>query len=931
MPGSWIRTALVTVSCVTWLTAGSVRAQVAQPPLGLLEQQLSNGDYDRAERGLRERALAEPDARLPFARLLFETGRYADASTQAEMAAAQPALASAATTLLGEVSAAQGRLDEAERLLRNALVSDPAALRPRLLLGRLLWDRGQRDSANELFEALLREGQRQAALPLGAEALSYVAMAARALGRTQYAAHTFQEAAERDHSRIETQLETAKLFLDKADWQQAADYVRAALVQNPNSASAWELSARLAILQLHDFAAAEQAITRALAVNPQLVAAHVTRAALALRDLDIERAEAALRRALAINPNHLEARALQAAARFLDDDQAGFAAEEQAVLAINPRYSRFYGIVAEHAEWEHRYPEVVKLLRRALRIDPDDAAARGMLGLALLRMGRERAGLRELEKARTRDHFSAQVVNTLNLYQRAIRSEYVEDKHGPFRIRLHKSERAILQPYLVPLLQRAYADMRARYAFTPEGPLYIELYADRAQFSVRTTGMPNVGVQGASFGKVVTGLSPRGGPFNWGQIVWHELSHVFHLQLSKNRVPRWFTEGLAEYETVQARPEWKREDDYALWQAMRAGRLPPLAAMNQAFTRVQSSEELLTSYYLAYRVVQYFADRFGFERVRGMLVAFGEGKKLPEVVHSVLGVPLDEIDRDFRADLQRRLAKYDREFAPDPSTYSDLTAARALALRAPTDPDVLAALAMAEVLSNHMEAGARAARSAIKIAPKHAIAHFALARVALARHDARKAERCLLAIVNSGADGYTLRLLLARAALARAGARDALQQAEAAVLLDPDRPEAYRLMLEIATQLNDEALTLRALRALAGLDQHDGTLHAAYLALLTKTGAYREAVIEGEAAVHISPELPGLHLHLGEAYVETGAAARGLVELERALQLGYSEPGVVRLWRARAFLQLKDRTRAKRELRAALIADPSLAARATQD
>ena len=55
-----------------------------------------------------------------------------------------------------------------------------------------------------------------------------------------------------------------------------------------------------------------------------------------------------------------------------------------------------------------------------------------------------------------------------------------------------------------------------------------------------------IGVQGVCFGKVVTALSPRGGPFNWEQIVWHELAHVFAVQRSRSRVPRWFTEGLSE-------------------------------------------------------------------------------------------------------------------------------------------------------------------------------------------------------------------------------------------------------------------------------------------------------------------------------------------------------------------------------------------------
>jgi hypothetical protein len=57
--------------------------------------------------------------------------------------------------------------------------------------------------------------------------------------------------------------------------------------------------------------------------------------------------------------------------------------------------------------------------------------------------------------------------------------------------------------------------------------------------------------------------------FNLGMTLWHELAHVFHIQLSRSRVPRWFTEGLAEYETEHERPEWSREHDPALFAAWR--------------------------------------------------------------------------------------------------------------------------------------------------------------------------------------------------------------------------------------------------------------------------------------------------------------------------------------------------------------------------
>ena len=917
------------------LCTPSAHADDRARPVLAFRALVEHGDYAAAEAGLRAR-LAQLDrhgkvdsrTRALLIRVLQETGRYAEAEREAALLTpADPALA---LTLAAEALEARGDRDGAEKSLRAALIAQPAALRAKLRLGQLLWNRGQREPARRLLESVMYDRARHKDPEQDAriEALTLAAMSARILRRVHEANDRFREAAELDRARAQTQLEWAQLFIDKYDLKHASEAVQAALTQNPKSALGQVLSARVAFLSAHDFVGAEVALDQALAVNPQLTAAYVLRASMALRDMDIARAEAALARALSINPVDLEALSVRAAARFLDDDARGFAQLEKRVLELNPRYASFYAKVAEFAEWEHRYPEIVSMFRRALRIDPEDAAARAGLGLGLLRMGEEQKGLAQLRKAWERDHFNVQVYNTLNLYESAIASDYAEHSAGPFRLRLHKTEKAVLAPYLVPLLMQAYAQMRERWGFTPTGPLRVELYADRAQFSVRTTGLPNAGVQGVSFGKVITGLSPRGGPFNWGQIVWHELCHVFHLQLSKNHVPRWFTEGLAEYETSLARAEWKREDDYALWQALQSGKLPPLASMNRAFTQAETSDDLLTAYFYAYRAVQHIVERFGWGAVRRLLIAFGEGQKLEAASRAVLGVGLEELDEGLHASLAERLGKYDKEFAPDLAAYGDVTAARSLAAQKARDPDALAALALSELNADHVELAERAALAALKLAPKHRLAHFALARVAFARGDTHKAERCLRGILDSGADGYVLRLLLARGALARGHPEAAAEQAEAAARFDPERSDAHKLLLELAAKLGDESLAMRALGALADLDQHDSLVHVTYLALLRKNRDWPGVIREGETALYIAPENPGVHLHLGEAYVESGEFERGLGELDRALTLGYAQPGLVRLARARAFLLRHDRESALRELKLALTSDPTLDGRA---
>ena len=100
---------------------------------------------------------------------------------------------------------------------------------------------------------------------------------------------------------------------------------------------------------------------------------------------------------------------------------------------------------------------------------------------------------------------------------------------------------------------------------------------------------------------------------------------MFHIQLSRNRVPRWFTEGLAEYETLIARPEWKREMDHHLWEGLNNGRLPPLRLMNRAFTRARSAMDMMVGYYASTMIVKFIADTYGFNKIVRMLREWGQG------------------------------------------------------------------------------------------------------------------------------------------------------------------------------------------------------------------------------------------------------------------------------------------------------------------
>lgn len=798
-----------------------------------------------------------------------------------------------------ERALAHGRYEAAEKALAPLVRKQ----RPRALAlqGHIHALRGERERAERSFRALVALYNRDAIDQSDGLALWAVAEATAALGAYRDANATFARAVAARPELAAIELAWSELFMQKHALEEAERGVDNVLAREPNQPRALELKARIELEQGRDFAAVESLLARALERDPELVAAHVTRAGIALRDEDLAGADRHLARALAINPRDLEALSVRAAVRFVADDAPGFARAVAAVLSENPRYSRLYSIVATYAEWEHRYADLVTLSERALALDPEDASAHATRGINLLRVGREREGLAALREAWARDHYDEQVFNLLELYERVIDKDYETLDAPPFRVRMAKSERALLAPYALPLLREAHAALARRYGFQPSVPTHVELYASPEHFSIRATGLPQLGVQGICFGNVLIALSPRGGEFNWGQILWHELAHVFHVQRSRGKVPRWFTEGLAEYETELARPEWKREDDRPLYDALVRGELPPLAELNQAFTHARKPEQLMVAYYASALAARYLAERFGFEAIVKMLIAWGEGSSTEQVFASVLGQELSEVDRAFRGELEARLrARYAHDFRVELTDYEDLAAWRERSRSASARAADHAGLALSMALHGERDAAVQRAQALLEDTPNEPVARFTLAHVALERSDARTAKAALEALIAHGHDGYQVRMLLARIAFASGDTKGALPHLEQAVRIDAERGEAYALALQVSDLLGDEALRERALTRLVELDQHARTPLVRLLPLLAQRHAYAELVARAEAGLYRDVHAFALHFALAQGYAELGRLQAAQSEAERAVALAQGPE------RARAVQRLED-------------------------
>ncbi|MEZ4405577.1 MAG: tetratricopeptide repeat protein [Polyangiales bacterium] len=876
---------------------------------------LARGDYAGAEAALRRpRANERAAADRMMGEVLLATGRYDEARALGERMGRSPSTRAAGLTLEGEALAAVGRYDDAVARWRSAYERGPAAQswRARALAAQWCFRLGRmddvRDASNGLIDAYNdatdRAGNADAGARRGpladAEFLTYVGVAARARGALRNANEVFNEALRVDPRNVEANVEQAELMLATEDLRPGGQALRAALEVNPHHPRALVLRARTRLASDLDLAHARDDLEAALAVNPRLPSALATEAAIALRDGDVAEAERLLARAEAVNPRDLDVMTARGVARFRADDMEGFRRHFDALFALSPTRAEAYETLADFADWEHRYDEAITLLREglarpAMAADPRLAArVRAFLGLNLLRTGREDDGLRELRASFDASRFNVRVANVLNFYERTVPTDYVTETEGPFRIRYHREERAILRRFVPDLLRRAWADMVRRYGFTPEGPISIELFADVEHFSVRTAGVPEIGVQGVCFGRVVTALSPRGGPFNWAQILWHELGHVFAIQRSRSRVPRWFTEGLSEWEAFHADPHWSREEDPALARALRAGRVPRVADFNTAFTHARRPEDLTVAYYAASRLVEHIIDRYGFDRAAAMLPLWGAGRSTPDVVQQALGVSADALDASFRASLAPRLARYTNAFDPDPNTYRDREALERAAGERPSDADAQADAAAATMLAGEAESAARFAEASIRLVSATPLARWVRARLAMARRDPREALTELDVIFTAGADGYELRVFEARAAAAARDDARARRALEAATRLDPTQVEAFLLLARLHERARRDDDRLAALREVVRLDQHDRRALRQLIETLLSRSAWTEIRDLARHAVQLDPESPATHYAIGQALTELGDRAGAAAAYEAALDLNPANAAEVR-------------------------------------
>jgi hypothetical protein len=235
----------------------------------------------------------------------------------------------------------------------------------------------------------------------------------------QIAAALRAELSREERSRIRSgatkDIQAYQLFQRAREWHikytpegltRAIEYLDRAIARDPNFALAYTYKA-MAYTELAENGAAApeiaygnamEAVTRALALDPQLGLAHCTMGYLrGVRDFDWSGAEAGFKRALELSPGSsdtyvLYGRLCAALARF---DEA--LALQHRAHELDPLAHRLDGVTTLLRAG--RYAEALAAATDAIEFDPSYDRAQATLGWAYFFSGKQAEGLAELERA----------------------------------------------------------------------------------------------------------------------------------------------------------------------------------------------------------------------------------------------------------------------------------------------------------------------------------------------------------------------------------------------------------------------------------------------------------------------------------------------------------------------------------------------------
>jgi tetratricopeptide (TPR) repeat protein len=518
----------------------------------------------------------------------------------------------------------------------------------------LQWS-GKRSTAEPCYRALLTSSD-----------AGVRAEAAWALGDYKSANDWFREALGLKTNSASLRVRWGELYIDTHQDNEAYKLFAEALKQEPKNAWA-QLGAGSVLLGQYSKEAnahLDAVLNDASAPPGARLRAQLLGAQLTLENGEQEAADKLLKAAQATvdqsGLNRLQLLSLQAAQLQLQGHDPS--ATLTAALMIDPSYGEIYNLLGHFHDIRRRYADATAMYRKAIELRPDLWDARVNLASGMMRENRLSEARTQFEAAFKGDPYNPITANSLRLldsvakfatliYPDAADANARSGANAPqIVLRINRKESAVLAPYFRGLAEQAMTLYARRYDYVLKAPVVIEVYNNHEDFAVRTAGMPGLGLLGVTFGQVLAMDSPSSRPvneFHWGTTLWHELAHVYTLESTGHRVPRWLSEGISVHEEWRTGPIKGVSIPGYVYFALAAGKALPIAELDRGFIRPEYEQQVQVSYMQAGLICEFIDKRWGHDRIVRMLSEYAHGSDTPAAVQNALGVEVGAFDRLF--------------------------------------------------------------------------------------------------------------------------------------------------------------------------------------------------------------------------------------------------------------------------------------------
>ena len=575
---------------------------------------------------------------------------------------------------------------------------------------------------------------------------------------------------------------------------------------------------------------------------------------------DYSAASKSLDKITAVNPSRPEAWAYRCVLAHMANDPN--AAEKTRTTALkhwsnNPKVDYLIG---SKLSQKYRFAEAAQYQRQALKFDAGYLPAKIQLAQDLLRLGHESEGWILAEEVYDKDAYNVQAYNLVNLRDHLAKFKTLQA--GRFIVRMDEREAAIYGQDVLDLLIQAEFDLCEKYGMKLEKPVILELFPDQQDFAVRTFGIPGGdGFLGVCFGNVITANSPRAArPSNWKSTLWHEFCHVVTLNMTRNKMPRWLSEGISVYEESMRDPTCGQQMNPQYRKMILEGELTPIGELSASFLSPKTPMHLQFAYYESCLVVEYLVEQYGYKTIKAILADLAEGKDINQVI-SEHAEPLNRIEKEFAAFAKKRA----EDLAPDVDWEQ------------PDQGQIIAA-------------GSEALAEWLKNRPNNIWGLTMYATSLLAEGKPEQAKKPLNKLIK----------------------------------LYPEyvgQDNAYQLLAEAHKNLGETEQERKVLEKLADTSSDAIYAYDRLMEIALEDENWQEVVNNGQKYIAVYPLLTKLHWQLGYAYEELEKDSKAIDSYRRLLSLDYADPADLN-YRLGRLLEDKDPAEAKRHVLVALAEAP---------